>query len=112
MGYGQLVKKIRARMGLSQDQFAERFGTNQGTVSKWESEEQQIGNDRLNQMLGVLDKAWSIENCVCLLPDEAQVLSPNLEARIKAIVAEYLRQSGTSPPEKKNRESDRKPRRA
>lgn len=64
---GEKIRKIRVSMGLEQDQFAEKLGTTQSTVSRWERGSKpgadflrkiaDMANTTIDRLLGIDDLA-------------------------------------------------------
>jgi transcriptional regulator with XRE-family HTH domain len=51
---GDFLRSLRKRYGMSQEQFAERVGTTQAQVARWEKGDRSPTVKRLREMLNVL----------------------------------------------------------
>lgn len=57
---GEALKEVRTRLGESQTTFAERFGVDQATVSRWETEgppDRGLAAKLLERVLGEIEAA-------------------------------------------------------
>lgn len=59
MDFPAMIKSTRLALGESQQKFAERFGTQANTVSRWESGQYQAPYEALSFVVGFArDLAW------------------------------------------------------